>query len=410
MTGYSVHEALGGDDALRRLRARLHERGLRLMLDFVPNHTAPDHPWTREHPEFYVAGSEADLEREPGNYLAVDAPGGPRVLAHGRDPYFPGWPDTLQLDYGSPALQEAMRGELLRAAGHCDGLRCDMAMLVLPDVFSRTWGIDAQPFWPEAIQRVRQARPDFVFMAEVYWDLESTLQQQGFDYTYDKRLYDRLRDQVAGPVREHFQASADFQERSARFLENHDEPRVAATFPNEVHQAAAILTYFCPGLRFFHQGQAWGWRKRIPVHLRRGPEEPRDPSVQEFYRDLLEVLRLPALRNGDWRLLECSAVGGDDPTSDGFLAFSWERGQEERGLVVVNYAPEPGRCRVRLPFQDLGGRRIRFEGRLGGASYEREGDALLTEGLYIELPGWGYHVFELIPEDADSADDVAPSA
>ena len=169
-------------------------RGLRLMLDFVPNHTAPDHPWVEEHPEYYVRGTEEDLARAPQNYTRVKRKGGDLVLAHGRDPYFPGWSDTLQLNYANAATQKAMAGELLRIAGQCDGVRCDMAMLVLPDVFERTWGARPQPFWPNTIKQVRAASPDFVFMAEVYWDMEWTLQQQGFDYAYDKRLYDRLRE------------------------------------------------------------------------------------------------------------------------------------------------------------------------------------------------------------------------
>ena len=136
ITGYTVHESLGGDDALARVRGRLRDRGLRLMLDFVPNHMAPDHPWVESHPEYFVQGTEADLQREPQNYTRI----GQRVLAYGRDPYFSGWPDTVQLDYSNPATRQAMAGELARIAGQCDGVRCDMAMLVLPDVFERTWG------------------------------------------------------------------------------------------------------------------------------------------------------------------------------------------------------------------------------------------------------------------------------
>ena len=152
------------------------------------------------------------------------------LLAHGRDPYFAGWPDTLQLNYANPATQEAMICELRKIAGQCDGVRCDMAMLLLPEVFERTWGLRPEPFWPHAIERVREQVPNFRFMAEVYWDMEWTLQQQGFDYTYDKRLYDRLRDGHARPVREHFRAEPDYQEKMARFVENHDEPRAAAAF------------------------------------------------------------------------------------------------------------------------------------------------------------------------------------
>jgi glycosidase len=305
ITGYTVHPALGGDAALARLRERLGKRGLRLMLDFVPNHTGPDHPWVEDHPEYYVAGTERDLSRAPRNYTRARRRRGDLVLAHGRDPYFRGWPDTLQLNYGNPATQEAMAGELVRIAGQCDGVRCDMAMLVLPDVFERTWGINAQPFWPEATRRVRERAPDFCFMAEVYWDLEWALQQQGFDYTYDKRLYDRLRDRHARPVREHFRAAPDYQDRLARFLENHDEPRAAATFPPGVHEAAAVITFLSPGLRFFHQGQFQGRAKRISPHLGRGPVEPTNQELAKFYDRLLGVLRRPAVRRGEWQLLEC---------------------------------------------------------------------------------------------------------
>jgi hypothetical protein len=104
-------------------------------------------------------------------------------------------------------------------------------------------------------------------MAEVYWDLEWTLQQQGFDYAYDKRLHDRLREGRARPVCEHFHAGLDYQDKLARFLENHDEPRAAAAFPREVHEAAAVITFLSPGLRFFHEGQFRGRKKRISPHL-----------------------------------------------------------------------------------------------------------------------------------------------
>ena len=153
ITGYTAHQSLGGDAALARLRERLRKRGLRLMLDFVPNHMALDHPWVEDHPDYFVGGTELDLARAPQNYTWVKRQRGDLLLAHGRDPYFPGWPDTLQLNYGNPATQEAMIGELLKIAGQCDGVRCDMAMLVLPDVFERTWGIQSQPFWPRATER-----------------------------------------------------------------------------------------------------------------------------------------------------------------------------------------------------------------------------------------------------------------
>ena len=304
ITGYTAHPELGGDPALARLRHRLRERGLRLMLDFVPNHTAPDHPWVQEHLTYYVAGTEADLAQAPQNYTRARSQGDDRILAYGRDPYFSGWPDTLQLDYSNPATQEAMAAELLKIAGQCDGVRCDMAMLVLPDVFERTWGRRAPLFWPETTRRVRDRVPGFCFMAEVYWGLEWTMLQQGFDYAYDKRLYDRLRDGHARPVREHLHAGLDYQDRLARFLENHDEPRAAATFAREPHEAAALVTFLSPGLRFFHQGQFDGRTTRISPHLVRAPLEPPHEALRQFYDRLLAVLRRPEPREGSWRQVE----------------------------------------------------------------------------------------------------------
>jgi hypothetical protein len=392
---YTVHHALGGAAALQRLRRRLQQHGLKLMLDFVPNHMAPDHPWVEAHPDYFVHGDEGDLERSPKNYRRVQTEAGPLVLAYGRDPYFDGWPDTLQLNYGNPQLQQAMIGELERIAGQCDGLRCDMAMLVLPEVFERTWGLRADAFWPKAVESVRRRHPDFLFMAEVYWDLESTMLQQGFDYAYDKRLYDRLREGHARPVREHFHAGLDYQNRLARFLENHDEPRAAATFSPEVHEAAAVVTFLAPGLRFFHQGQFQGRKMRISPHLVRAPQEPIDRRLEQFYDRLLAALRLPAVRQGDWQLLECTPAWEGNWTWDCFLVFAWQGDADERLLVTVNYAPNQSQCYVRLPFKDLGNAQWRLADMIGEAAYERDGNDLQLGGLYLDEPAWSTHVFTL---------------
>jgi hypothetical protein len=392
---YTVHRDLGGDAALARLRQRLQKRGLKLMLDFVPNHMAPDHPWIDEHPDYFVPGSENDLARAPQNYCRPQTKKGPLVLAYGRDPYFDGWPDTLQLNYGNLELQQAMIGELERIAGQCDGVRCDMAMLVLPDVFERTWGIRADLFWPKATESVRRKNPNFEFMAEVYWDMEWTMQQQGFDYAYDKRLYDRLREGHARPVREHFHAGLDYQNKLARFLENHDEPRAAATFTPEVHEAAAVITFLSPGLRFFHQGQFEARKKRISPHLVRGPEEPVDERVKKFYDRLLAVLRHDVVRNGDWQLLECVPAWDGNWTSDCFVAFGWQNRGEERLVVAVNYAPNQSQSIIRLPFADLRGQQWRLHDLLENARYDRDGNELQGRGLYVDLPPWRYHVLKL---------------
>jgi len=395
ITNYRAHVDFGGDAALVRLRDRLHEHGLRLMLDFVPNHTALDHPWVGSHPEYYVSGSDADLERAPRNWMRVGASRGSIILAHGRDPNFSGWPDTLQLNYAHLGTQEAMATELGRIAGLCDGVRCDMAMLPVPEVFKRTWGLDAAPFWPGTIAHVKRMFPDFVFMAEVYWGMEWELQQQGFDWTYDKRLYDRLCDGHARPVREHLHAELAFQNRLVRFLENHDEPRSATAFPGVMHRAAAVIANFCPGLRFFHAGQLEGLLQRVPVHLSRGPVEPGNAGITSFYLSMLACLKDATVRAGAWQLLEPTPAWASNPSHDAFVAQFWRGDMGRAVLAVSNYAPHASQCYLRIPALDWDGRKLLLADQLSPACYERAGAKLVREGLYLDLPAWGCHVFEV---------------
>jgi hypothetical protein len=395
ISAYEVDEALGGRAALAAFRTRLADRGLRLMLDFVANHTALDHPWVRQHPDFYVRGSEEDFAATAENYCRIDTNRGSCILARGRDPNFPGWPDTLQLNYANPALQTAQMAELAMVAEQCDGVRCDMAMLLLPEVFRRTWGSTPAPFWPKAISAVREAHRGFTFLAEAYWDLEWELQQQGFDYCYDKRLYDRLRHFDASAIRAHLEAGLDYQDRLARFLENHDEPRAEAVFPWPRHQAAAIVTAFAPGLRFFHQGQFEGARVRAPAHLRRGPVEPRNADIAAFYDRLLSVLKGDGFRDGDWSLIPPQPAWDGNPTSRDFVSFAWQARDRGAYVVVVNYSDHQGQCHLRLPFAGLAGQKVRLADTMGSEVYDRDGATLVEPGLFIDLGAWRYNVFRL---------------
>ena len=395
ITRYQVSEELGGEAALSRLRKRLADRGMKLMLDFVPNHTGLDHWWVRDHPEFYIQATEQDMEREPANYTRISFESGDFIFAHGRDPFFPGWPDTLQLNYGNPALQEAMTGELKRIAAQCDGVRCDMAMLVIPDVFERTWGVECQPFWSEATRQVREANSEFCFMAEVYWDLEWSMIQQGFDYAYDKRLYDRLKERHAKPVREHFFAGLDYQSKMARFLENHDEPRVAADFPPGIHEAAAVITFLSPGLRFIHQGQFKGRKKRISPHLVRGPEEPENEELEIFYKKLIMILKKPVFRSGVWQQLNCTPAWEGNWSNDSFISFAWHSDNNEKMVVAVNYSPDRNQCYLNLPFNEMDNNTWLFKDLMSDIVYERDGHGLHDKGLYLDEPAWKFYVFSL---------------
>lgn len=404
---YQVRRAWGGDEALARWRQRLRDRGVALILDFVPNHVALDHPWLTEHAEFFVLGSARDLVERPWDYVSSVAGDRELVVAHGRDPNYPGWRDTLQLDYRHAGLHDAMTSELLDIATRCDGVRCDMAMLLLPDVVVQTWGHPerlsdgssptSRSFWPEAIAAARSQAPTFVFIAEVYWNRERDLHAAGFDFTYDKVLYDHLRAGQAIPIRRHLEAEPSFQRRCVRFLENHDEPRATAMFdPFARHRAAAVITSLAPGLRLFHDGQLQGRRCKTSIHASRRIEEAPDRLIESFYERLLACLDLDVVHEGVWTSLESRAAWEENPTHPAFIAFAWTLA-ERRLLVAVNYAPTAGQAYVPLPEPWMTTAQVDFVDRLSPRAYRRSMSTLATPGLYLALEAWDAHVFDVQP-------------
>ncbi|HEX5165761.1 MAG TPA: alpha-amylase family glycosyl hydrolase [Thermomicrobiales bacterium] len=390
---YQVDPALGGPKGLQKARQALEERGLRLILDYVPNHVAPDHPWTERHPEFFIRGSDADLATDSASFVRV----GDAVLACGRDPFFPAWPDVVQLNAFEPRLRQATIATLRDIASQCDGVRCDMSMLLINSIFADTWGERAgnRPeleFWREVIPAVKETAPEFRFIAEAYWDLEWELQQQGFDYCYDKLLYDRLVHDDATAVRGHLWADMEYQRKLLRFIENHDEPRAAATFAPGQLEAATVVETTLPGGCLIYDGQRDARRVRLPVLLGRQPDEPDDPVFRDFTGRLLLAIQTTGMRNGDWKL--CATSGWpDNQRHNQLLAWTW-KGQSRRSLVVVNYASEPAQGIVHLSWDDISGAHWTLTDRMSDAVYERDGHELDTEGLYVELAGWGHHVLQ----------------
>lgn len=387
---YSVDQHLGGPQGLAIARKELSKRNMRLLLDFVPNHVAPDHPWAMEHPEYFIAGNADDAKNDA--YITI----GKRVFACGRDPFFPAWPDVLQLNAFQPGLRQAVVDTISSIAGQCDGIRCDMAMLLLNSVFERTWGQRAgqQPateYWADVIPTIKKVHPDFLFIAEAYWDLEYTLQQQGFNFCYDKRLYDRLEHESAESVRLHLCADPEYQEKLLRFIENHDEPRAAATFLPAKERAAAVTTSTLPGARLFHEGQFEGRKIRIPVFLGRRPAEPVNPELQSFYKKLLNGINTPLLRSGRWTL--CDRSGWPDNSSyQNLVAWSWVN-DDDRYLIVVNLSDNVAQARIRVPWCDAGGETWRLFDALTGVTYDRDGYEMEGLGLYVELGPWNCNLF-----------------
>jgi glycosidase len=387
---YVVDGHLGGREGLAIARGELARRGLKLILDFVPNHVAPDHPWVTQHPEYLVQGSADDARNDPASFIEV----GGRVIACGRDPYFPAWQDVVQLNAFQPGLRQAVIETLGDMAGQCDGIRCDMAMLMLNDIFGRTWGARAgekpqSDYWRTVIPATKGKHPEFKFMAEAYWDLEWELQQQGFDFCYDKKLYDRLEHDPAETVRLHLCADQAYQDKLVRFIENHDEPRAAAAFMPAKGRAAAVTVATLPGAKLLHEGQFEGRKVRLPVFLARRPFEKADSDLQAFYRQLLSAINTETLRSGEWCL--CERTGwADNQSFLNLVAWCW-RSARERYLVVVNLSGVKSQGRVKVPWDELKKMSCRLTDLFTGAVYERKGDEMLNPGLYIDLEGWGFH-------------------
>lgn len=380
ISDYVPDERVGGWDGVDAAHRELNARGARLMLDFVPNHTGFDHPWVVRHPDRYVTGTLEDHRSRPGEFRQV----GSRFIACGRDPFFPPWTDTAQLNYFNPDTRSAVVAVLEELSAHCDGVRCDMAMLLLNDVFERAWRPvlrDAwrqpqQEFWPHAVGQA----PSLTWLAEVYWDLEWTLQQQGFHFTYDKRLLDRLREGDARAVRLHLGAEATFRDRLARFLENHDEPRSAAAFGDGL-EAAAVLFATQPGLRFYFDGQMAGARLRTPVQLGRWPDEPPDARVEDLYARLLRATNEPLFHDGEWRLVDVSSAG--DETFHDLVACRWRLG-EQMALTVANLGHTTARGNLAVA-DEMPPRTYEFRDVLGDFSF-RDSRESMPAGLPVIVP------------------------
>ncbi|MHB1305874.1 MAG: alpha-amylase family glycosyl hydrolase [Limisphaerales bacterium] len=400
IAAYEVSPELGGDAGLARLRRQMRGRGLKLMLDFVANHVGLDHAWVTAHPEWFVH----ERMRRPGTFRVKS---GDRTfwVAHGRDPHFPPWGDTAQLDFRSAALQRSLIESLHSVCARGDAVRCDMAMLSLNEVFARTWsgfpGGDSPPpgeFWAEAIQSTRRAFPEVCLVAEAYWGREPELVSLGFDFVYDKPWYDHL---VAGrsvEAGQHLRSlPVDLVGHGARFLENHDELRIAGLLTLPAHRAAALATLGLPGLRLLHEGQLTGARKRLPVQLLRRPAEPADPIVEAMYARLLGASMGTSIGRGEGRVLISQPSWQGNPSHENLLLVQWQNRGPEFDLVAVNLAPH--RCQGFAPISVAGLSRgnWRFEDLLGDERFERDGAELSEQGLYLDVAGHAAQLFHARP-------------
>ena len=346
---YVVHERVGTEIELLLLKQKLNQRGLKLILDFVPNHFNAHSGLVNEHPNIFLKGSEADLQNDPSTYYTQ----GGQIFAHGRDPHFPAWTDTVQVDYYNPDTHAFMTQKLHDIAVLCDGVRCDMSMLMLPDIFHQTWQRGAsQPrdFWQSAIAELK-ADKEFVFIAEAYWDREAQLQELGFDYCYDKALLDLLLSENHDGLHHHLARGNGWFSGAITFLENHDEERSLSSLGFEKSRSAAVLASTLPGIHLFFDGQFAGARHRVPVQLALDASEQKCVCIQAqeegcycqkvFYKSLLDALQHPAFM-GDWVMVESG--------HHQVYAWVWSKGNE-KCLVCTNYGHDFLRIHLSVSFQ-----------------------------------------------------------
>ena len=413
IAAYELPEVLGGIDGLQTFRRQLHRHGLKLVLDFVPNHVGLDHPWVVSNPDYFV-------QSPPDHPYAFrcETRLGTRWLVHGKDPHFQPWDDTVQLDYRQAAVRSAMQAELLRIAGFCDGVRCDMAMLLLREVSERNWQ-DFPPaesgspgpegeFWSDAIAGVRARHPGLLFLAEVYWGLEARLQELGFDYTYDKCLTDVLLSGGAVEVVRHLQSKpGSFICRSAHFIENHDEERVAALLDPGAHRAAALVALGLPGLRLLHDGQMAGATLRTPVQLGRRMPTPVNPVVHAMYARLLAALRTAGVGEGEGRVLQTQPAWADNPTWENLVVIRWGAPDPSFALVVVNLAKHRSQCRVSLDPLPAGPTGWELVDLLGVERWRRTSSELRSPGLFLDVVSHGAQLFLFQPDASVAAPKMA---
>jgi len=393
---YVVSDDLGGRDGLAHVRKQLARFDLRLMLDFVPNHFSRATCLLGQFPGVFVQADDETKQPDSFNPELFFEGGSKKLFAYGRDPFFAPWWDTVQVNYGSSKARDYMTSVLQDIATQCDGVRCDMAMLDMNEIFFQTWSsqiildMPATEFWVEAITTVKTHRPDFIFMAEAYWDKEWALQQQGFDYTYDKRLTDRLESGDLDGIRGHLHADIEYQYKSVRFLENHDEPRAVSAFGREASMAAAVIASTLPGMHFYHDGQWQGKTTRLPVQLGREPVEGIDDDIEKFYGELLASIHLPVFQ-GQWSLLAPRPAWPDNQTHASLLSWTWQDATT-RAIVIVNMSGEKSQCRLNFSCQ-VNESEVLLNDVLNGTQYRRSSSEISGEGLYIELGAWCSHIF-----------------
>ena len=447
---YEVAADLGGQAALDRLEKKAWRHGLRLAGDIVPNHTALDSQWVVERPELFLSVPEKpfpsysftgeDLSSDPrvGIYLEdhyfdqsdaavvfqrIDrAKGETRYLYHGNDGTSLPWNDTAQLDYTQPEVRELIVATLVAAAKNFPILRLDAAMTLVKEHFQRLWfpapgkggavpsraefGMSLEAFdrrmpeelWRQVIEKLDQAAPDTLLIAEGFWYLEDFfIQQLGMHRVYNSAFFHLLRDQGNAKLRANWKAvlahDPSLMVRFCNFLTNPDEKSAVESFgKGDRYFALCTLLATLPGLPLFGHGQQEAFVERYAMDLPapQFSEAPDAEFVKRHQKEIVPLLKNRQLFAGteNFRLydfLEDPPGGeGEAKVIEDVFAFSNGVGKEKKLVLVHNQnATVKGRLGRSAPFRDL---------ESGTLKTEKPEEALGRDPGPLELGPWAYRV------------------
>lgn len=321
---------------------RIHQAGLKLLIDFVPNHVSCDY---------------------------ADAHGGIPVFDHCDYD----WTDTRKINYYDSATLSRM-GEVLKfwAARGVDGFRCDMVELV------------GAGHCAKMIASARAAFPSLLFVAEIYGrEGYRSFTEAGFDLLYDKSgIYDILRGIFfrqcgTSTITRNWQELGDLQEKMLNFLENHDEQRLCSSafagHPKKTMALAAVAALFNRASLMLYAGGELGetaseatdgrtsifnWvhpasLRKLHKHLLGGALAKGDAAVLGRWQSLLALASSPLCREGEnWDLNYCNAAApGFDPERHfAFLRFN----QERCVLIFCNFSDKPASVQIHVPVRAEG--------------------------------------------------------
>ena len=387
---YTLNPSLGKNEDLIWLKEQINKRGMKLMLDFVPNHSAVDAPQTKDKKEMYIRAPKGVEDEE--RYTKEG-------LAYGANENHFTWKDVLQWNYWNKDTIEFMKNNIIKILSYADAIRCDVAYQEINDVFGATWPDELKyynytkpenEFWTYAINEAKKINPNVIFLAEAYKDeYNEILINLGFDYAYNRNILKKLM-VSANEFKSYIKAKqGSFWQDKANFVENHDELRVVYNMNGNYKKAKAAGTIggTIGGMIFMNHGQWVGRKNMLDVHLRRAEEEEDNEEIKKYYEKLNQIIQDKSFRSDNFYYVDI--LNGE--RKDDFIAYIRE--EESHYLVVVNFSENEGCANV--PIYNLKENDFIFVyDMLNDVEIKKKYDTVKNYGLNVCLKAWESQIFK----------------